>query len=191
MRSVPRLIAAAVALGMTIAGAAAGEHAYTGNKKCKMCHIKEWNSWSTTKMALAFDLLKPGVRPDQKKAAGLDPAKDYTRDPQCLPCHTVGFGKPGGFVDIAATPDHAGVGCEMCHGPGGTYTQKEYMSLQNPAFKRDPLVAVGLVAPIVAGSCTETCHNSKSPFAKKPETFDFAARRDQGTHEHFPLKNPH
>lgn len=172
-------------------GAAAGEHAYVGNKKCKMCHIKEWNSWSATRMAQAFELLRPGVRADQKKAAGLDPAKDYTGDPACLPCHTVGYGQQGGFVDIATTPDHAGVGCETCHGPGGTYTRKEYMSLQNTGYKKDQLVAAGLTARMTAETCTGVCHNSKSPFVGKDYVFDFTARREQGIHERFPLKYQH
>jgi hypothetical protein len=171
--------------------AAAEEHSYVGTKKCKMCHLKEWTSWSKTRMALAFEVLKPGERADKKKAAGLDPAKDYTKDPACLPCHTVGFGKPGGFKDMETTPDLAGVGCEMCHGPGSTYTEKQYMSLQNPQYKKDQLVAVGLVGQFTGNTCTGLCHNNKSPFVGKDYGFDYAARREQGIHERFPLKNPH
>jgi hypothetical protein len=191
LRGSALVLSTVVVLSGPIPGAAAGEHSYVGNKKCKMCHIKEWNSWSATKMGQAFDLLKPGTRADRKKAAGLDPAKDYTKDPLCLPCHTVGYGKPGGFVDIATTPDRAGVGCEMCHGAGGTYTQKEYMSLQNTGFKRDQVVAAGLLAPIAAETCTALCHNNKSPFVGKDYVFDFATRRDQGVHERLPLKYQH
>ena len=40
-------------------------------------------------------------------------------------------------------------------------------------------------------TCTGLCHNNKSPFVGKDYVFDFAARRDQGIHERFPLKNPH
>lgn len=183
---------AAVVLSiLAVPGARAEEHSYVGNKKCKMCHIKEWNSWSTTKMAQAFDALKPGERSEKKKAAGLDPGKDYTRDPKCLTCHTVGYGKPGGFVDLATTPDFAGVGCEMCHGPGGTYTQNKYMSLQNNSYKKVDLVAVGLNGQIKAETCTGLCHNSGSPFVGKDYVFDYEARRDQGIHERFPMKHPH
>jgi hypothetical protein len=185
------MIASFVVVVGTSAGAAAAEHSYVGNKKCKMCHIKEWNSWSKTRMAQAFELLKPGARAEQKKAAGLDPARDYTRDPQCLPCHSVGHGQQGGFVDIATTQDHAGVGCEMCHGPGGTYTRKEHMSLQNTGYKKDQLVAAGLVGQIAAETCTRVCHNNKSPFVGKDHVFDYAARRSEGIHERFPLKYQH
>jgi len=103
--------------------AKADEHSFVGSGRCKKCHIKEHRSWEETKMANVFELLKPGVRSEAKKAAGLDPAKDYTKDQECLPCHTVGYGKPGGYVDPKKTPNHLGVGCENCHGPGGTYIQ--------------------------------------------------------------------
>ncbi len=191
LRSVLLMIASTALVAGTHTGAAAGGHSYVGNKKCKMCHIKEWNSWSATRMGQAFELLKAGVRADQKKAAGLDPARDYTRDPTCLPCHTVGYGQPGGFVDIATTPDNTGVGCEMCHGPGGTYTQREYMSLQNTGYKKDQLVAAGLTGEVTAETCTSVCHNNKSPFVGKDYVFDFATRREKGIHERFPLKHQH
>ncbi len=165
-------------------------HAYVGSKKCKMCHLKEWKSWSQTKMALAFDHLKPGERSEAKKAAGLDPGKDYTGDPQCLACHTTGYGKTGGFVSIEKTPDRAGVGCEMCHGPGGTYTKNQYMSLKNKEYKKAEIVAVGLVGTITDEQCA-VCHNTNSPFVGDDYVFDFEANKVKGTHEKFPLKYPH
>lgn len=172
------------------AAAVASEHAYVGSKKCKMCHLNEWKSWSETKMANSFELLKPGVDAEQKKQAGLDPAKDYTQDPACLDCHTTGRGKPGGFVDLATTPDFAGVGCEMCHGPGGTYVQPEHMSLKNREYKKAELVKVGLVGEITAAQCT-ACHNTKSPFVGKDYVFDFEANKVKGVHAKLPLKYAH
>lgn len=174
---------AAAALSQT----AGAEHAYVGAKKCKACHLKEFKSWSETKMSNAFELLKPGVSAASKTKAKLDPAKDYTRDASCLPCHTTGYGKLGGFVDIATTPDLAGVQCEMCHGPGGTYILKENMSLQNKEYKKAALVKVGLVGQIGKDMCVN-CHNSKSPFFKD---FNFEERKSKGTHEKIPLKYAH
>lgn len=189
MRSTVRqgLLMAALAGAAVSVVSADGQHAYIGAKKCRMCHLKEYNAWSQTKMANVFELLKPGVRPDVKKAAKLDPSKDYTTDSLCLGCHTTGYGKPGGFVDLATTPDLVGVGCEMCHGPGGTYTQKEHMSLQNKEYKKPALVAVGLVGEVTEQQC-QACHNAKSPFFKE---FKFEERKAQGTHEKFPLKYQH
>ena len=188
MRSFVCSLGWAVAVLVAVAPAArAADHAYVGAKKCKMCHLKEYNSWAETKMAKAFEQLKPGVAAEAKKAAKLDPNKDYTTDAACVGCHTTGHGKPGGFVDAATTPDLAGVQCEMCHGAGGTYIQKEYMSLQNKEYKKPDIVAVGLVAPVTKDQCAN-CHNPKSPFFKE---FNFEQRVKQGTHEKFPLKYPH
>jgi hypothetical protein len=179
---------ALVALAAAALGQAAGaEHSYVGVKKCKACHLKEFKSWSETKMANSFELLKPGVAAAAKTKAKLDPTKDYTKDASCLPCHTTGYGKPGGFVDLATTPDLVGVQCETCHGPGGTYIQKENMSLQNKEYKKAALVKVGLIGQISKDTCV-TCHNSKSPFFKE---FNFEERKSKGTHEKIPLKYAH
>jgi hypothetical protein len=172
------------------ASSTAPEHAYVGSKNCKKCHIKEHRSWAETKMAQTFELLKPGVRAEAKTKAGLDPQKDYTTDKTCLPCHTTGFGKPGGFVDIETTPDLAGTGCEMCHGAGGTYTQDQHMSLKNREYKRAQVVAAGMVETVGNAQCV-TCHNSESPFVADDFVFDFEANKDQGVHEIFPLKYSH
>ncbi len=168
----------------------AAEHAFVGSKKCKPCHVKEWKSWSETKMAKAFDVLRPGALAKEKQAAKLDPAKDYTTDKGCLACHVTGFGKRGGFVDFKTTPDLVGVGCEMCHGAGGTYISKGHMTLENKEFKRADLVKVGLVGTIAEEQC-KVCHNDKSPFVGAGYVFDFAKRKAQGTHEKFPLKYKH
>lgn len=168
----------------------AAEYSYVGNKKCKMCHLKEWQSWSETKMGKSYELLKKGVEAESKKKAKLDPSKDYTKDPMCLPCHTTGYGKPGGFVDMKATPDLVGVGCEMCHGPGGTYTQPEHMSFKNKEYKKSEVVRVGLIEKITQAQCT-VCHNSKSPFVGKDYVFDFEAKKKKGIHAILPLQYKH
>jgi hypothetical protein len=168
----------------------ADDFAYVGSKKCKMCHLKEYKSWAETKMANTFEVLKPGVRAEQKAAAGLEPNKDYTGDETCLPCHVTGWGKPGGFTSLEQTPDLAGVGCETCHGPGRTYLEPEYMSRQNKEYKRSDLVAVGLVAEITAAQCT-SCHNADSPFVGEDFVFDFEQSKTDGTHEKIPLKYEH
>lgn len=186
------LVCLVIAMAVAVPGrlTSAADHAYVGTKKCKVCHLKEHNSWAATKMANAFEQLKAGASPEAKKKAGLDPAKDYTTDSACLPCHTTGYDKAGGFVDMASTPDLAGVGCEMCHGPGGTYTQKQFMSLENKEFKRADVAAVGFNASITKDTCGG-CHNDKSPFVGKGYVFDFEARKAEGTHEKFQMKYPH
>ena len=164
------------------------DHSYIGVKNCKKCHIKEWKSWSTTKMSEAFESLKPGVDAEAKTAMGLDPEMDYTTDASCVECHVTGYGKEGGFTSIEETPELADVGCEMCHGAGGTYSQDEYMSLKNKEYKRADVVAVGMVEKVSEAQCI-VCHNEKVPI--EGYTFNFEEATEKGTHENFPLKYSH
>jgi hypothetical protein len=186
---------AALTVALAVIGAAhlstvAGDHAYIGSKKCKMCHLKEYKSWEETKMAKAFDVLKPGERSEAKSKAGLEPDKDYTTDATCLKCHVTGYGESGGFTDVESTPELVGVGCEMCHGAGGTYTKPEHMSLKNKEYKKADLVAVGMVGEITEEQC-RGCHNTESPFVGPDYVFDFEANKEVGTHEKFALKYEH
>lgn len=167
---------------LTLAAAAQ----YVGETRCRACHLPQFKSWKQTKMANALDLLKPGVAAEQKKAKKLDPARDYTKDATCLPCHTTGYGKPGGFESVEKTPNLVGVQCEGCHGAGRGYLKPELMSIQNKEYKRAQLVAAGLVVP--DEKVCKTCHNPKSPFF---QPFDYAARKAVGIHEHTPLKYAH
>ena len=170
------------------APAVAQDHAYVGTKNCRKCHIKQYKSWQETKMANAFETLKPDVVADRKTELGLDPAKDYTTDAECVRCHVTGYGKEGGFTSIDDTPDLANIGCEMCHGPGGTYTQDGHMTLKNKEYKRADLVSVGLNDPIDEKTCTQ-CHNEDVPIPDY--TFDFATMKAEGIHESSPLKYNH
>lgn len=166
--------------------------AFVGTKRCRVCHAPEHASWAETKMAKAFELLKPGVARTEKTKAKLDPEKDFTRDPSCLACHTTGYGKPGGFTSLAATPDLAGVGCESCHGAGADYVGP----MRNKTYRKSALVALGLVDTITKEQCA-SCHNPDCPvgvvigsrhFKKE---LNFERGRIEGTHEKFPLKNKH
>jgi hypothetical protein len=75
---------------------------FVGSKTCGRCHEHEWNHWSSTPHAIAFGELK---RCSQEL------------NPECLQCHTTGYGAEGGFVSEQDTPGLVGVGCETCHGP--------------------------------------------------------------------------
>jgi len=120
----------------------------------------------------------------------VDPDKDYTADAFCVFCHVTGYDKPGGFVDEVTTPDMVGVGCESCHGPGGTYVADEYMSLKNKQYIKAELVAVGMVDAVSEAQCVG-CHNSVSPFVDAEFVFDFGAMQDEGMHQHSALKYAH
>ena len=122
-------IALALALTFAPAGVAlANSPSYVGAKKCRACHLKQFQTWEQTRMAKSFELLKAGAHADAKKKMKVDPQKDYTHDEKCLPCHTTGYGKPGGFVSLEKTPELVGVQCESCHGPGGEYLKEGFMT---------------------------------------------------------------
>ena len=173
----------------------AQERSYIGAKKCgKACHFKQHKSWKTTKMATAYDNLKPGVRAEAKTKAGLDPNKDYTTDPECLSCHTTGYGKPGGFVDIETTPQLAGITCEACHGPGSDLIKK--MTLKYKDHPVEEMRGLGLIYPPKEDSCTSQCHNDKSPFKPSVDSkyefkFDERVKNLDEMHKHFKLKYKH
>ncbi|MDE0686389.1 MAG: multiheme c-type cytochrome [Candidatus Poribacteria bacterium] len=83
---------------------------FVGNATCKTCHLNEWTSWKVTKHAHAYHTLE---------VAG------HETDPDCLTCHTVGFGFSSGFLSIEETPNHRDVGCENCHGAGRTHVKQQ------------------------------------------------------------------
>ena len=182
------MLIGAVALLAAAPAAAEGDHAFVGSKNCKKCHIKQYKSWEDTKMASAYESLKPGVDAEAKAEMGLSADEDYTQNAECVACHVTGHGKEGGFTSEADTPELAGVGCEMCHGAGGTYTQDGYMTLKNKEYKLSELVAVGLVEKVSEAQCIQ-CHNENVPI--EGYTFDFETKKEEGTHENFPLKYDH
>ena len=82
-------------------------NSFVGNDKCGGCHQAELDQWKTTTHAKAFDTLAK----DQKDKV-----------PQCLACHTVGFGYGSGYATWRQGSDALkGVGCESCHGPGSKH----------------------------------------------------------------------
>ena len=78
-----------------------GETPYAGEQPCQYCHQDAYAKWSNSRHAKAFSALE-------------DVNKSF--DPNCLQCHTVGFNKPGGFIDMDATASLTDVQCESCHG---------------------------------------------------------------------------
>jgi len=162
---------------------------YVGVKKCKMCHMKQYKAWKKTSMAKSFENLKPGVKAELKKKAGLDPNKDYTHDPKCLKCHTTGYGEPGGFKSIEETPKMINVQCEGCHGPGSEYRK----IMKNKKFKLADAKAAGLRIPSEDEKGCLRCHGGESPFNEKVDPkykFNFKERLKK-THRHYPLKYEH
>jgi hypothetical protein len=78
-----------------------GKTPFAGAEACKTCHREAYDTWSRSRHAQAFSALE-------------DVNKSF--DPGCLKCHTVGFDKPGGFIDLDVTASLTNVQCESCHG---------------------------------------------------------------------------
>jgi len=168
---------------------------YVGSKTCKKCHLKVYKSWAKTKMGQAFETLKPGNAKEQKEKFNIDIKKDFSRDEKCIKCHTVGYGKPGGYVipdlsnkkAVRRAKKLANVGCENCHGPGSEYVKlhKEIM-MSKRKYKDEEMYAAGM-NKISKETCL-VCHNAESPTVQPGDSFDYEKKKSEGTHEHKPLK---
>lgn len=106
---------------------------YVGSQRCKMCHMPQFRAWEAGPKAKAWEAIKDAA--DKEK---------------CYACHTTGFGQPGGFTSIEATPNLAGVGCESCHGPGSAHVAM-------PASNRDAAARAATTNKFIT-DC-RTCHN--------------------------------
>jgi hypothetical protein len=80
-----------------------GADQYLGSESCMSCHKEQYEQWRTTQHAHAFATLERTQ-------------KDST--PECVQCHVIGWGRPGGYVDAQSTARLKNVGCEVCHGYG-------------------------------------------------------------------------
>ena len=103
------LVLGTAVVALAALNAFAGDHAYVGAEKCKMCHKVQYNSWMETTHAKATDAAK----------ASTDPAFEA----KCLGCH-------------ATNSDEAlaGVQCEACHGPGADFKKMSIMKDQEAAI---------------------------------------------------------
>ena len=74
---------------------------YSANENCSDCHSEQYDQWIETPHSRAFDAL-------------VNVGREY--DPECLYCHTTGYGRDGGFINYETTPEMISVGCTSCHG---------------------------------------------------------------------------
>ncbi len=169
--------------------ATAKEAKYVGATKCKMCHKKakkgnQYGKWEETLHAKAFDALKSDQAAEIVKKLGLKTAA--SESPECLVCHTTGYGKGGYEVkdaafwaqvtgkgkpvkDVKRMASLQNVGCEACHGAGGDYKSKKSMAA---IFKGEITPdSVGLIIPNEQ-TCLG-CHNEKNPTFDKDKPFVF------------------
>ena len=87
---------------------------YSGSASCASCHVPATTVWEKTKHAHAWETLESAESTGRYEW----PVTWY---PDCIACHTVGYGERTGFVSPERTPGLAGVGCESCHGAGSEH----------------------------------------------------------------------
>lgn len=191
-----KMFALGLILTGLVMGVAQAAPEYVGPDGCSNCHKDEFNDWQISKHAKVFDLLEPGKMGGAKKKAGLDPDKDYTKDPKCLKCHTTGYKKPGGFESMDSTSKLAGVSCEMCHGPGSDYRQIH--KTKRTAFTRAEVKAAGQTYGSVDPGVCKKCHgNPDSPFVASvdnkyaDDVADLMKKNKRAFHDFYPLEGKH
>lgn len=119
---------------------------FVGSRGCQECHTKEYQSWAQSPHAQAFATLE---------------GEQNHGDAECQVCHTTGFGQPGGFPE--GGPGLQDVGCESCHGPGGTHIATDpvqpgtILSLKN--------VCDSCVILQICGSCHDDINDPGFEFA--------------------------
>jgi peroxiredoxin len=111
---------------------------YSGNEACAVCHPQEYETWQLTQHAGAYNtLVRHGA--DQNE--------------ECVSCHVVGWGQPGGYEPGPLGRHLENVGCESCHGRGGPHL--------SPSFVKDGNYE---------GVC-RTCHDPKHSLGFEYATF--------------------
>ena len=100
------------------------EDRYAGSKACQGCHTPIHEHWEH---AAGEPLVHvPSGLPESIVSTAHGSRSEFERsilaqdqqwNPDCLRCHTTGYGQVGGFVSIEQTPELQGIGCESCHGP--------------------------------------------------------------------------
>lgn len=114
---------------------------YVPSGECGICHERQILFWQASKHAKAYKTLQ---------------AADRTGDPNCVACHTTGFGTEKGFYTFQATPKMAGVNCQDCH----RFNVREHRT-------------EGFVAPKVKEDVCTSCHtpvtDPKFDYKKKTE----------------------
>ena len=79
------------------------KNGYVSAAACQRCHEQEYQQWSATRHAFAYETLLK---------------KERYFDAGCVSCHTTGFGYQTGFQIGDQDSTLKGVQCETCHGPG-------------------------------------------------------------------------
>ncbi len=105
------------------------ELSYVGSFVCGTCHKIIYNHWSKTRHGSTYKTL-------------VSAGRQY--DPECIKCHTTGYGDISGFLNYEENQNLINVGCESCHGAGSNHVK----------HVNDP-------DALITGSRCEVCHDSE------------------------------
>jgi hypothetical protein len=83
---------------------------YEPAEACAKCHAPEFKAWSATRHARAYEAIRKSGRQD---------------DPECILCHTMGYGRQGGFISEEKTPALGRVTCQACHSVTADHFEKK------------------------------------------------------------------
>ena len=94
----------------TVVPEASVERIFGGANRCAGCHQDFNQDWSKTQHARALQSL-------------IDRGQQF--NPECLPCHVVGFRQANGFYSVnhPLSRNMYNVQCENCHGPSGKHAE--------------------------------------------------------------------
>ncbi|MCB9761893.1 MAG: hypothetical protein H6739_18840 [Alphaproteobacteria bacterium] len=92
---------------------------YATSSACVRCHSEQFARWTFTAHARATTTLR--LRGDLE-------------NPECIGCHSTGYGAPGGFAetDPVTLRAYGGVQCEACHGPLGDHPRDDAVVPRRP-----------------------------------------------------------
>lgn len=76
---------------------------YVGAEACGRCHQERYGRWKASAHARAYQGLV---------------LQHQEFDAECIGCHSLAYGRDGGFTDLKKISFYANVQCESCHGPG-------------------------------------------------------------------------
>ena len=93
-------------LGQTVQATLQDGASYVGSTVCGVCHKEVYRHWLKTRHGAAYHTLA---------------AKGSQFDPECIACHTTGYGYVSGFLSGKENQNLIDVGCESCHGAGSLH----------------------------------------------------------------------
>lgn len=131
-------------------GAPGGAPGFATIQMCASCHKSAMAAWQGSAHAHAYDTLVK--------------TRDQSRE-ECLKCHVLGMGQPGGFDPNSPQPVHMEVQCENCHGPGVAHV------MAKPEARKSAII--GRPGEAVCRGC----HTSE-----RDPKFDFATRWERIKH---------